>query len=248
MNRKRLISILSGMTLSLAALTGPAFAADLGTSDEETVNEDGANLDLEVAKIELERSESKATLKSGDETITVSPTDEEPVKTTVLESDGGDGGDDGEGGLTDPVGEVLDGGEEPSDPDPGPDDGGTDGGKVKSADNDTVAAPSPYQADYGITQQHSGNRTFAHHRSYATQRPAPASTVGEPEVAEPAELSPEVAPPRADDETEVVNLASSPISDPASGSQGLKIVAALLVAGTALSWWNAREAVVETSP
>lgn len=241
MNRKRLISILSGMTLSLAALTGPAFAADLGTLGEP-LDED----EIEIAGIEVDEEESEATLEVGDETATLDPTDqEEPLSSTLTDSE--DDGDDGDASLTDPVDQVLGGGDEPSAPAPGTDDDDPDDKDVKTADNDTVAAPSPYEADYGITRQSSGGHSFAHHRSYATQRPAPASAVSQPEVAEPAELAPEVAPPRDPDETEVVNLASTPITDPASAPHALKVLAALLVAGTALSWWNAQDAVAENS-
>lgn len=236
MNRKRLLSILSAAALSVAALAGPAAALEAPGGLAET-NDDTITVEADGLEAELDTDDTEARVELLEEDVTLAPTDaEEPVKTS-------DDGSDEE--LTDPVTDALEGDDDTT-PEPGGESGGdaTGSDDVRTAGDDTVAAPSPYEREHASSPA-KVTPSQRHHFAFGTQRPAPASAVAEPEVAAPAELSPEVAPPRTD-ETEVVNLATTPISDPASAPTGLKILATMLVAGTALTWWNTREVIAET--
>ena len=228
MNRKRRISILAGMTLSLATFAGPAAALDAVTTDGDTVE-----AELADTTVTLEADEDPTLeASSDDETVTLDPSADEPVETTLVEDDS-DGSDPVEE-TTETVGDVLeeDDGTTPS--------GGD--GDVRSADSDgTVAADSPSsttdsRSSFDISAL---DAQAAHRYGSAYQRPTPAATAAQPEQSD--ELAPVVAPPAADEEA--IELASTPVTDPESPPFALKVFASLLVAGTAMSWWNAREAV-----
>lgn len=241
MNRKRLISILAGMTLSLATFAGPAVALEA----TDPLLEDSESIELAgLATVTVETEDSTtATVESDSGSVTLDPAADEPVDTSSSD-DGQTGGDDPvttvENTLSGGDGEPESGGGDPAI------DTNTGGGDVRSADDNTSPAPSPAPAA-------DDRRSFAasldpqayQYFGFASQRPAPAaSAVPGPEVAESAEeLAPLVAPARSGDESQPIDLAAAtPINDPVTAPTPLKIFASLLLAGTAMSWWNAREA------
>ncbi|MDX1659202.1 MAG: hypothetical protein R3343_10320 [Nitriliruptorales bacterium] len=226
MNRKRLISILAGLTLSMATFAGPAAALEGVTVEDDTVE-----AELADTTVTLEADEDPSLEASTDEdSVSLDPTGDDPVETT-LDDDEGDTVDQ----TIDEAGDLLE-----EDPAAAEDDGPTsnDDGDVKTADGDGTRAAATPQNEGPAFDASALDAQAAHRYGSAYQQPTPAAVADTGDTAEPA---PVVAPPR--DEETVDLAASTPISDPASPPFALKVFASLLVAGTAMTWWNAREAV-----
>ena len=237
MNRKRLISILAGLTLSMATFAGPAAALEGVTVEDDTVE-----AELADTTVTLEADEDPALEASTDEdSVTLDPTGDDPVETT-LDDEEGDTVDE----TIDEADDLLEedtaarGDDGPSSDGDGDGDGDvtTADGDVTTADGDDTSAADAPQDNQQSFDPAALDAQAAHRYGSAYQQPTPAAVAETDDTAEPA---PVVAPPR---DQETVDLAAStPMSDPTSPHFALKVFASLLVAGTAMTWWDARETV-----